>query len=479
MDAALSRNTPTYYVKLAVMAAIMMLFRHLPQPPGLSAEGLAVVGVFFGVLYGWLFIDMVWPSLAGILALGLVLPEPMDLVLRDTFGNSTFLLLLFFCMVASVINSAGVAGYLARRIVGASFVDGRPWLLVFMLCLAMCALACMLTMTAAVLVAFPLVREVCRQYGYRPGDVFPMVLLLAMLFVANIAYLLLPFKSMPAIVFGVYGQMSGGEQIALAPYMVVMTALLLLSIVFVLGYLRFVVRPDVERMRAARGNLRVEDKLSSYQRAILWSFVGLIVLLLLLGMLPGDWCLARLLKGLGYNGILLAYVCFYLLLNFREGIGLGDIMHRSVAWPALFLVAAVLRITGAFVATGVTDFIASACGPMLQGVSSTLLVFIVVFVATGCTQLANNNASAAIFAPVAYTLAVANGSVEPQALLCCVLLSCSNGMLTPASSTTSAILYGDMEWVRQKTLLPHAVCFWIFNVVLAAFVGYPLITLLF
>ena len=74
MGAALSRNTPAYYVKLAVMAAIMAVFRFLPLPPGLSGEGLAVVGVFFGVLYGWLFIDMVWPSLAGILVLGLVLP---------------------------------------------------------------------------------------------------------------------------------------------------------------------------------------------------------------------------------------------------------------------------------------------------------------------------------------------------------------------------------------------------------------------
>lgn len=91
------------------MLAVMLVFRFIPPPQGLTAEGLAVIGIFFGILYGWLFIDVVWPSLLGLVLLGLTLRQPMDAVLGSAFGNNTVLLLLFFCMVASIINAAGIA----------------------------------------------------------------------------------------------------------------------------------------------------------------------------------------------------------------------------------------------------------------------------------------------------------------------------------------------------------------------------------
>ncbi|WP_273523385.1 SLC13 family permease [Mailhella massiliensis] len=479
MSFELTKNGPKFYANLAVMILIMVGFRFITPPEGLTADGLAVVGVFFGVLYGWLFLDMIWPSFVGLVVLGMTLPQPMDAVLGGAFGNNTFLLLLFFCMVASIINAAGIAEYVARRIICVPIVVGRPWVLIFMLCIAMCALATMLTMTAAVLVAFPLIKEVCRQYGYKPGDAFPMILLLAMLYVADIAYMMLPFKSLPAIVFGIYGQMSGGQEINLASYVAVTGFLLLVSIFFVIFICKFVLKADVSPILNTRDCMHFEEQLSPYQKTILWSFLGLIVLLLLPNILPGSWALSKFLKAMGNNGILLAYIGIYLMLGFKEGIGLKEIMHKSVAWPALFLVAAVLRITGAFEATGVTKFIADTCEPMLAGFSGNLLVFIVVCTTTLCTQLTNNNACAATFAPIAYTLAVANGNVDPQALLSCVILSCTLGIATPAAATTSAILYGDTEWVHQKTVIKYASYFWIFNILLLSFVGYPLMTIAF
>ena len=48
-------------------------------------------------------------------------------------------------------------------------------------------------------------KEVCRQYGYKPGDVFPMLVMIAMIYAGEIAYMMLPFKSLPAIVFASMG----------------------------------------------------------------------------------------------------------------------------------------------------------------------------------------------------------------------------------------------------------------------------------
>lgn len=151
---------------------------------------------------------MVWPSFIGLIALGLTLHQPMDAVLGSAFGNSTVLLILFFCMVAGIINAAGIAEYVARRIICVPIINGRPYVLLFMLCLAMCALATMLTMDERHSRGHALVKEYASSM-YKPGDTFPMLVMLAMLYAGELAYMLLPFKSLPALVFGIYSRMSG------------------------------------------------------------------------------------------------------------------------------------------------------------------------------------------------------------------------------------------------------------------------------
>lgn len=100
------------------------------------------------------------------------------------------------------------------------------------------------------------------------------------------------------------------------------------------------------------------------------------------------------------------------MINFREGIPLKEIMSKSVTWPALFLVISVLELTGAFENSGVSKWIAEISQPLLAGFSGHALVFVIIFLATAITQLVNNNACAATFAPIAYTLAVANSSID-------------------------------------------------------------------
>ena len=167
------------------------------------------------------------------------------------------------------------------------------------------------------------------------------------------------------------------------------------------------------------------------------------------------------------------------MLSFKEGIPLKDIMQKSMAWPAIFLIASVLEITGAFDSTGVIKWLGSVCEPMLAGVSGQVLIVFTIAAAVVCTQLTNNNACAVTFAPIAYTLAIANGGVDPQAMFTCLILSCTLGLATPASGVPAAILYGDTEWVHQKTVIKYAALFWVFNIVLLSTVGYHLCRILF
>ena len=46
-------------------------FGYLPAFGALNTIGMKVLGVFLGMLYGWTFIGFIWPSMIGIIALGL------------------------------------------------------------------------------------------------------------------------------------------------------------------------------------------------------------------------------------------------------------------------------------------------------------------------------------------------------------------------------------------------------------------------
>ena len=69
------------YVHFAVTFAFMFLFRFVPPVGTITPYGMAVIGIFIGLIYGW-SVDadnLCWTSLLGIVALGVT-----------DFGNAAF-----------------------------------------------------------------------------------------------------------------------------------------------------------------------------------------------------------------------------------------------------------------------------------------------------------------------------------------------------------------------------------------------------
>ena len=59
------------WIYIAIMFILFFGTQFLP-PFGLITElGMKVLGVFFGLLWGWVFVDIVWSSLLGFFILAL------------------------------------------------------------------------------------------------------------------------------------------------------------------------------------------------------------------------------------------------------------------------------------------------------------------------------------------------------------------------------------------------------------------------
>ena len=188
MSNSLLKNKTSYYIHTIIMLTILAVFYFfVPAVEPLTPLGIKVLGVFFAMLYGWLFCDVIWPSLLGLVMLAVCGYDTIDNVLLSAFGNSTVILIFLFCAVTAILSAAGVADYIANKLVSLKIVQGRPYTLTFMLLIVMIILNLLLSATPAFIMMVPLIKEVATRYGFKPGDVWPMYTILAANWVGCVA----------------------------------------------------------------------------------------------------------------------------------------------------------------------------------------------------------------------------------------------------------------------------------------------------
>ena len=135
----MSKSTKTkdsmYYVHCAIGVLLMFCFRFLPAPEPITGLGMQTLGVFIGLIYMWSFVDTLWPSILGLVALALTDYGTIYSVCMNSFGNSTAVMLFLFLGIVVVIEQSGLATWLANKFLGIKAFNGKPWL--FTLCLIM------------------------------------------------------------------------------------------------------------------------------------------------------------------------------------------------------------------------------------------------------------------------------------------------------------------------------------------------------
>ena len=99
-----AKGDAMYYVHSFLCLLIMFGFGQLPPVEPLTALGMRLIGIFLGLLYGWIFIDIVWPSMAGLLALMLVGGMKPLALLNRSFGDPIVVMMFFIFVFCATIN---------------------------------------------------------------------------------------------------------------------------------------------------------------------------------------------------------------------------------------------------------------------------------------------------------------------------------------------------------------------------------------
>ena len=89
-----------YWLNTAITLLLMFGIGYLEPWGSLEPLGMKVLGIFLGMLWGWTTIGFVWPSMLGLLALGLSGYQSVSAAIGAGFGatNNTVLCIFLFVL---------------------------------------------------------------------------------------------------------------------------------------------------------------------------------------------------------------------------------------------------------------------------------------------------------------------------------------------------------------------------------------------
>ncbi len=448
--------SPLYLVHAAVCLIIMFGFGQLPPCEPLTPLGMNLIGIFLGVLYGWIFIEIVWPSLLGLLALMLIGGMKPVQLLNKSFGDPMVQMMFFIFVFCATINYYGLSRFISLWFITRKCLAGRPWLFTYVFMGSIFILGALTSASPAAIIGWSILYGVCDACGYKKGEGYPTMMVFGIVFAAQVGMSIIPFKQVPLTVLGAYENMSG-VSIDYASYMILAVAICALcsGAFILLG--KYIFRPDMSKLlklEAEKLDTEGSLNLNKVQKTVLVFLFLLVLLLLAPNFLPKGFFVTKFLRSIGNTGIVILLVTVMAaikvdgkpLLNFKAMVDSG------VTWGIILLLAIVQPLAAAMAHTdsGITAFLMNAMEPIFSGSTPMTFAIIIGFVATALTQVMNNGATGIALMPIVLSYCQASGA-SPDLALVMVVMGCHFAFLTPAASASAALLHGN-EWASASSI---------------------------
>ena len=102
-----SKKNTRYWINTIIVLFCFFGFGLLPEMFGLNYAGMRAIGIFIGLLWGWITIEFGWVSLLGIIAMGTTGAMSITDAIQQSFLSTTFLQLVFPMILLAYLGKSG------------------------------------------------------------------------------------------------------------------------------------------------------------------------------------------------------------------------------------------------------------------------------------------------------------------------------------------------------------------------------------
>lgn len=423
----------------------------------ITPEGMQLIGIFLGLLYGWTASSLIWPSLLGLVAIGIWGIMPLGDFLKISFGNETviFIFLLFFFIGFAEEN--GLVRFLGDWFLSRKIVHGRPWMLTFILLFASFVGGALVNELVSIFIFWGIYYAIAKEFGFKPFDKYSTLMICGIAFCGGtVAATTLPFKLGPLIWLDSYTKVTGVE-IPYVKYVLFALPLCILSVIAFTLIIRFVFQPDVSALKQLDENFIDKStlKLNKNQKIAFGFIFLLIVLLLAPSFLPKTLPGVSILANLGNAGIMILVIVLMSVVRVDKK-PLMDFKKyaKNVSWDIYLLFIMVLPLASLLTSdmTGITPAIVQGLSPLLAGKSSLLFAFIVLFSGALLTNVSNNGVLGIVYINLMCPLAEAM-QFDVFPIVAVMMFTIQLAYLTPAASAPAAMVFSNSKWVKTKDVI--------------------------
>ena len=475
----------TYVFHCVIGICCMFGFGYLPAISPITPAGMRILGVFIGSIYMWSFLDILWPSLLGLVALCLTGYAPMGTIMQTSFGDSVSILIILSMVLFGAIQDADVTNYISRWFLTRKIINGRPIMFSFIFIFCTYVLAALsASILPAILFMWAILYGVLSDVGYQKGDKYTILMVIGTYFGAMVGHGAKPFVATGLILTGAFTKVTGVDIPYLA-YMLYGIIMAVLSIIVYCLMMKYIFRPDTSKIASISAEHFEKDVLppmKTKQKILFISLFAFLFLMLIPSILPKDiWCIA-LLNNIGNNGIALMFLGVLCMVHVdgEPIIDFKKIASKYVSWDIFCLVALVMVISSALTdeSTGITAFLTVILNPILGGKSPFIFAVFVLGFALVFTNFTNNTVLGVMILPVLYSYTQINGA-NLVGISVAMIFMVHYAIITPAASIYSAVLHGNNEWVDSKQVVAYTSIVLVFIFLLRIIVGLPLANVMF
>lgn len=473
------QKTATWYIHFAVTLLIMVVIGSLPTVGQITRYGMQTLGIFFGVIYGFSTVGILWASLAGIVGMGII--GVMGQVVANALGTPLIWGIIMLQIIMFALTKEGVTKFFANWIVSRKVVEGRPWLFSFFILLGAFIIS-IVNPFAALLMFWDIIYATCDNFDQPHNCRWSQFMILGVTFSAGLGVVSLPMLTSNGITVFANYQAIAGEPLNAAKYIITLVPLMLLCVVVYILMCKFIFKPDMTAFKNIDASIADQSalKLNTRQKIVIVAFVVMLLMLFAPYLLPAGSALATFFNNVGLFGATAIIVLVLALirvdgeplLNVQEG------ASKNIQWGSVFMVALLMPLGGAISgeASGILTTIRGVLDPLLGGKSAFVFSLIIVIIAVILTNISQNLVVIGILMPVVG--AVAGNGINLAVMTVLIALSTHLACALPSASFVSGIMFSN-ENVTKGFLYKYGTLACVVCGILCATVGYLWCNLIF
>lgn len=465
-----SKNT-SYYINSVIGVCIMLFFGYLPTFSTVTPMGMKILGIYIGLLYLWSTVDLIWPSLLGLVVTGFSGYNSVSGLLSAGWGDGTNVYIWLICLFAYFITKSGVSDNIVRGFMSLRIAKGRPWMVSFLFFTAAYAVGALVSMTPACLIVWAFFQKFAKEMNYKKGDKYVSFMIVGIALAGLMGFTLFNFRVPGSILIG-YIEAAGGH-VSFVGYSVTAFIVGYGALIFYTILGKFVVRPDVERIKSGY-NFEGGEKMSSYQKQLLGITVALIVVFVIQSLFPTS-TVGQFLTTLGTSGIVLVFLMVMGFIKRKDGSFFADLLDgtkNGVPWPVFYLLTIGMPLAFAMTdeTLGIQPMLSGVFDSILGGGVSGLFVFVVfiTFLSAFSTQFLLNQIPGMVIFPIASAYC-ATLNVNPGMLACMITICANSSIILPSANPIAGVMHGMSDWISPKEIykysIPLVISVWLLSVV--------------